>query len=52
MKDPPVHIIVINSKVILEGTVQSEVEKGWASTLLEWNTNAGKIENNLAVEKS
>jgi hypothetical protein len=52
MKDPPVHIIVINSKVILEGTVQSEVEKGWASTLLEWNTNAGKIENNLVVEKS
>ena len=52
MKDPPVHIIVISNKVILEGTVPSELEKGWASTLVEWNTDAGKIENNLAVEKS
>ncbi len=52
MKDPPVHIIVISNKVILEGTVPSELEKGWASTLVEWNTDAGKIENNLAVNKS
>jgi BON domain len=52
MKDPPVHIIVISNKIILEGKVSSELEKGWASTLVEWNTDVGKIENNLTVERS
>jgi hypothetical protein len=52
MKDPPIHIIVNNNRVILKGNVSSEVEKGWASTLIEWHTNAFKIENNLSVNKS
>jgi hypothetical protein len=52
LKDPPVHIIVINNTVILKGGVVSEVEKDWASALIEWNTNAFKVENDLLVEKS
>jgi osmotically-inducible protein OsmY len=52
LKDPPVHIIVNNNSVILKGEVSSDVEKGWASTLVEWNTNAFKVQNNLTVNKS
>ena len=51
LKDPPVHIIVINNKIILKGGVESEVEKDWASTLIERNIDAFKVENNLSVEK-
>ena len=52
LKDPPVHIIVISNTIILKGGVVSEVEKDWASALIEWNTDAFKVENNLSVEKS
>ena len=52
MRDPPVHIIVKNNSVILEGNVYSKVEKKWAENLIEWHTNAFEVHNNLSVEKS
>ena len=52
LNDPPVHVIVISNKIILEGTVQSDLEREWAGRLVEWHTDAGNIENNLVVEKS
>ena len=51
MKDPPIHIIVINNSVILEGDVHSKIEKKWADNLIEWHTNAFNVQNNLKVEK-
>ena len=51
LKDPPVHIIVISNKVILEGKVYSKIAKKWADTLIEWHTDAFNVENNLKVEK-
>jgi hypothetical protein len=51
-KDPPVHIIVINNRVILEGTVTSRVEKSWADLLIQWHTDAFTVKNDLSVEKS
>ncbi|HVO76236.1 MAG TPA: BON domain-containing protein [Ignavibacteriaceae bacterium] len=52
MKDPPIHIIVNNNNVILKGEVSSQVEKGWASMLIERDTNAFKVQNSLTVNKS
>lgn len=52
MKDPPVHIIVISNRIILEGSVSSEVEKSHADMLVQWHTNAFKVRNNLSVERS
>ncbi len=52
MKDPPVHIIVISNRIILEGTVASKVEKSWADLLIQWRTSAFKVKNDLSVEKS
>ena len=52
MKDPPVHIIVISNRVILEGEVVSNVEKSWADLLIQWHTSAFKVKNDLSVEKS
>ena len=52
MKDPPVHIIVISNRVILEGDVVSNVEKSWADLLVQWRTSAFKVKNDLSVEKS
>lgn len=52
MKDPPVHIIVISNRVILEGEVASRVERSWADLLVQWRTNAFKVKNNLSIESS
>lgn len=52
MKDPPVHIIVISNRVILEGSVVSNVEKSWADLLVQWRTNAFKVKNDLSIQKS
>jgi hypothetical protein len=52
MKDPPVHIIVISNRIILEGSVISPMEKSWADMLIHWHTDAFKVKNNLLIEKS
>ena len=52
MKDPPVHIIVISNRVILEGSVTSQVERSWADLLIQWRTNAFKVKNDLSIENS
>ena len=51
LKDPPVHIVVISNRVILEGKVYSNIERKWADALIEWHTDAFHVENNLKVEK-
>ena len=51
MKDPPVHIIVINNRIVLKGSVESEVERSHAEMLLEWHTDAFKINNELTLEE-
>ena len=52
MKDPPVHIIVISNRVILEGAVTSKVERSWADLLVQWRTNAFNVKNDLSIENS
>jgi len=52
MKDPPVHIIVISNRVILEGAVVSKVERSWADLLVQWRTNAFNVKNDLSIENS
>ena len=47
--NPPVHIIVHNGDVILEGWVHSDLERMEAETLVETNTMAAKITNNLDI---
>ncbi len=51
LKDPPIHIIVIGNQVVLEGNVSSETQRSWADLLVQWHTDAFKVENNLNVEK-
>ncbi len=50
MKDPPIHIIVNNGTVMLEGNVDSEAETAWASNLIEFYTNAVRVQNYLQVD--
>ncbi len=48
--DPPIHIIVNNGSVILEGTVNSEVQSSWAANLVRFRTDAFSVENDLKVK--
>lgn len=48
--DPPIHIIVNNGSVILEGTVNSEAQSSWAENLVRFKTDAFSVENNLRVK--
>lgn len=48
--DPPIHIIVNNGTVILEGTVNSEAQSGWAENLVRFRTDAFSVQNNLKVK--
>lgn len=48
--NPPIHIIVNNGSVILEGTVNSEAQSGWAENLVRYRTDAFSVENNLQVK--
>ncbi len=50
MANPPIHIIVNNGSIILEGKARSDSESGWIETLLKFNTNAFDVRNNLAVK--
>ena len=49
--NPPIHIIVNGPNVILEGTVQSNVEKKWADNLVTFGTDAINVTNDLKVVK-
>ncbi len=49
MANPPIHIIVNNDSIILEGKVRSDSESGWIETLLRFNTDAFNVNNYLAV---
>jgi Putative phospholipid-binding domain. len=48
--NPPIHIIVNNGTVILEGTVNSEAQSGWAENLVRYRTDAFTVENHLQVK--
>lgn len=48
--DPPIHIIVNNGSVILEGTVNSEVQSSWAANLVRFRTDAFSVQNDLKVK--
>lgn len=50
LKDPPIHIIVNNGTVFLEGKVDSSGEAAWASNLVEFNTNAIRVKDYLQVD--
>ena len=50
-KDPPIHIIVDGPNIILEGTVDNESDKSWAGALINFNTNALQVQNDLKVVK-
>ncbi len=47
--NPPVHIIVNNGSIILEGNVGSNSESGWIENLLRFNTNAVNVNNYLGI---
>ncbi|MCL5030491.1 MAG: BON domain-containing protein [Bacteroidetes bacterium] len=49
MSNPPIHIIVNNGSIILEGKVYSDSESGWLETLLRFNTDAFDVNNNLVI---
>lgn len=49
-KNPPIHIIVNNGTVILNGTVNSEVQSSWAANIINFHTDAFSVENNLLVK--
>lgn len=47
--NPPIHIIVDNSKVILEGFVTSKYQRDVADNLITVDTNALQVVNNLQI---
>lgn len=47
--NPPIHIIVLNGDVILEGWVRSQVEKTVAANLIAFNTDAFSVDNRLEI---
>ena len=49
--NPPIHIIVNNGTVLLEGNVMSTAQGGWAENLVRFYTDAVSVKNNLLVTK-
>lgn len=49
--NPPIHIIVNNGKVILEGDVNSQALSSWAANIVRFRTDAFSVENNLQIIK-
>jgi osmotically-inducible protein OsmY len=47
----PIHIIVNNGTVILEGYVNSDVQSSWAANIISYRTDAFSVENNLQIRK-
>jgi osmotically-inducible protein OsmY len=50
LANPPVHIIVNNGTVILEGHVGSEALSSWVANTIRYRTDAFTVENNLQVK--
>ena len=51
LADPPIHIIVNNGTVILEGHVGSEALSSWAANIVRFRTDAFSVEDNLQIIK-
>ena len=51
LSNPPVHIIVNGPNITLEGTVDSELERDWAETLVSFGTDVLHVTNDLMVVK-
>jgi hyperosmotically inducible protein len=49
-QNPPIHIIVNNGKVILEGHVNSEIQSIWAANIINYRTDSFSVENNLQTK--
>lgn len=49
--NPPIHIIVDNGHVILEGVVDSNYAKGLAGNIVRFDTDALSVDNQLMVAK-
>ena len=49
-KNPPIHIIVNNGNVILEGNVKTETQRSVAENLVRYRTAAFSVENNLQIK--
>lgn len=49
--NPPIHIIVNNGRVILEGYVTSQDQSDVAENLVKYRTDAFSVENNLQIIK-
>jgi osmotically-inducible protein OsmY len=51
LANPPIHIIVNNGRVILEGNVGSQALSDWAASIVRFKTDAFSVENNLQIRK-
>ena len=52
LADPPVHIIVNNGTVFLEGHVLSRAQSSWADNIVRFRTDAFTVNNNLKIKGS
>lgn len=50
VKNPPIHIIVNNGNVILEGSVKTETQSTVAENLVRFRTDAFTVENKLQIK--
>lgn len=48
-QNPPIHIIVVDGRILLYGNVLSVSQKEWADDLLTFGTNAVQIINHIKV---
>ena len=51
LANPPIHIIVNNGTVLLEGQVMSTAQGAWAENLIRFYTDAVNVKSNLYVTK-
>ena len=51
LANPPIHIIVNNGRVLLEGNVMSTAQGAWAENLVRFYTDAVSVRNNLYADK-
>lgn len=47
--NPPVHVVVINNRIILAGEVATETERNLAELLVDFKTNAVTVDNRLQI---
>lgn len=48
--NPPVHVVVINNRIILAGEVATETERNRAAVLVDFKTNAVTLDNQLQIQ--